>query len=106
MSYVAVFIAIGCLTQRTAVWSLAFVFLVERLLGAALTGIAQLSPTWESRAIFVGLLDDAPDASPRGHPAGGAAVVRLLIVRGRPGHRRLAHAPPPPAGRGGLVRTG
>ena len=60
VSYVAVFIAIGCLTRRTAVWSLAFVFLVERLLGAALTGIAQLSPTWESRAIFVGLLDDPP----------------------------------------------
>ncbi len=42
------------------IWSLAFVFLFERLLGAALTGIAQLSPTWESRAIFVGLLDDPP----------------------------------------------
>ena len=46
VAYVAVFIAIGCFTRRTAVWSLAFVFLVERLLGAALTGIAQLSPTW------------------------------------------------------------
>ena len=55
VAYVAIFIAIGWLTRRTAVWSLAFVFLVERLLGAALTGIAQLSPTWESRAIFVGL---------------------------------------------------
>ena len=62
-------------------WSLAFVFLVERLLGAALTGIAQLSPTWESRAIFVGLLDDAPERLVReGIPAGGAAVVRLLVV--------------------------
>ena len=48
VAYIAIFIAIGCLTRRTAVWSLAFVFLVERLLGAALTGIAQLSPTWES----------------------------------------------------------
>ena len=75
------FIAIGCLTRRTAVWSLAIVFLVERLLGAALTGIAQLSPTWESRAIFVGLLDDPPDRLVReGIPAGGAAVVRLLVV--------------------------
>ena len=36
-AYVAVFIAIGCITKRAAVWSLAFVFLVERLLGAALT---------------------------------------------------------------------
>ena len=36
VTYVALFIAIGCITQRTAVWSLAIVFLVERLLGAAL----------------------------------------------------------------------
>src|SRR4029077_10258589 len=43
MAYVAIFIVIGCLTRRTAVWSLAFVFFVERLLGAALTGVAQLS---------------------------------------------------------------
>ena len=81
MAYVAVFIAIGCITRRTAVWSLAFVFLVERLLGAALTGIAQLSPTWESRAIFVGLLDDPPRRLVReGIPQGWAAVVRLAIV--------------------------
>jgi len=46
-----------------------------------LTGIAQLSPTWESRAIFVGLLDDAPRRLEReGIPVGGAAVVRLLVV--------------------------
>ena len=60
VAYVAVFIAIASLTRRTAVWSLAFVFLVERLLGTALTGIAQLSPTWESRAIFLGYLDHVP----------------------------------------------
>lgn len=81
ISYVAVFIAIGCLTRRTAVWSLALVFLVERLLGAALTGIAQLSPTWESRAVFVGFLDDPPTRLVReGIPEGGGAVVRLAIV--------------------------
>lgn len=81
VAYVAVFIAIGCLTRRTAVWSLAFVFLVERLLGAALTGIAQLSPTWESRAIFVGLLDNAPRRLQReGIPEGVDAIVRLLVV--------------------------
>jgi ABC-type transport system involved in multi-copper enzyme maturation permease subunit len=81
VSYVALFIAIGCITRRTAVWSLAIVFLVERLLGAALTGIAQLSPTWESRAIFVGYLDDPPTRLIReGIPQGGAAVVRLAIV--------------------------
>lgn len=101
VSYVAVFIAIGCLTRRTAVWSLAFVFLVERLLGAALTGIAQLSPTWESRAIFVGYLDDPPSRLVReGIPQGGSAIVRLLLVtvvvlvvaNWRMGHMRLSGA--------------
>ena len=101
VAYIAVFIAIGCLTRRTAVWSLAFVFLVERLLGAALTGIAQLSPTWESRAIFLAYLDDVPDRIVREHiPQGGAAIVRLLIVTvvvlavavWRMGHMRLAGA--------------
>ncbi len=79
--YVAIFIAIGAITRRTAIWSLAFVFLFERLLGAALTGIAQLSPTWESRAIFVGLLDDPPRRLIRaGIPQGWGAVVRLAVV--------------------------
>jgi ABC-type transport system involved in multi-copper enzyme maturation permease subunit len=81
ITYVAVFIAIGCFTRRTAVWSLALVFLVERLLGAALTGIAQLSPTWESRAIFVGFLDDPPRRLERsGIPEGSGAVVRLGVI--------------------------
>jgi ABC-type transport system involved in multi-copper enzyme maturation permease subunit len=81
VSYIAGFIAIGCITQRTAVWSLALVFLVERLLGAALTGIAQLSPTWESRAIFAGYLDDPPNRLLRdGIPQGGDAIVRLVII--------------------------
>lgn len=80
-AYLAIFIAVACITKRTAVWSLAIVFLVERLLGAALTGIAQLSPMWESRAIFVGLLDDPPDRLARaGIPQGGSAVVRLVLV--------------------------
>lgn len=80
-AYVAVFIAIASLTRRTAAWSLAFVFLVERLLGQALTGIAQLSPTWESRAIFLGDLKDVPSSVVRdGIPQGGAAIVRLAIV--------------------------
>ncbi len=81
VAYIAIFIAIGCLTRRAAVWSLAFVFFVERLLGAALTGIAQLSPTWESRAIFIAWIDDAPNRLVRdGIPNGGAAVVRLALV--------------------------
>jgi ABC-2 type transport system permease protein len=100
-SYVAVFVAIAVLTRRTAVWALAFVFLVERLLGTALTGIAQLSPTWESRAIFVGLLNDVPSRIVRkGIPQGGAAVVRLalvaiaglLVATWRMSHMRMAGA--------------
>jgi ABC-type transport system involved in multi-copper enzyme maturation permease subunit len=81
VSYVAMFIAVACVTQRTAVWSLAIVFLIERLLGAALTGIAQISPTWESRALFVGLLDDPPERLVReGIPQGWDAAIRLAGV--------------------------
>ena len=81
IAYVGFFVAIAVLTRRTAVWSLAFVFLVERLLGSALTGIAQLSPTWESRAIFLGYLAHVPNGIVRhGIPVAGAAIVRLVIV--------------------------
>jgi hypothetical protein len=81
MAYVAVFIAIGCVARRAAVWSLAFVFLVERLLGTALTGIAQWSPTWESRAVFVDFSPGAPASILReGIPVGGGAIVRLTVI--------------------------
>jgi ABC-2 type transport system permease protein len=80
-AYIAVFIAIGCIARRAAVWSLAFVFLVERLLGTALTGIAQWSPTWESRAVFVDFTDAHPASIVRdGIPVGGGAVVRLVLI--------------------------
>ena len=80
-AYIAVFIAIGCVARRAAVWSLAFVFLLERLLGTALTGIAQWSPTWESRAVFVDFSPGAPSSIVReGIPAGGGAVVRLVLI--------------------------
>jgi hypothetical protein len=81
-AYIAVFLAIGCITKRAAVWSLAFVFLVERLLGAALPGIAQLSPSWEARAAFVGLSDARADLVREGIPHGGAALVRLCLIAG------------------------
>ncbi len=80
MAYVAVFIAIGCIAKRAAVWSLAFVFLVERLLGAALSGIAQLSPGWEARAVFVDFADAPEDLVRSGIPHGTAAIIRLLII--------------------------
>lgn len=80
MTYVAVFIAIGCIARRAAVWSLAFVFLVERLLGAALSGIAQLSPSWEARAAFIDIVDAPADLVREGIPQGTAALVRLVLI--------------------------
>ena len=79
-AYIAVFIAIGCIARRAAVWSLAFVFLVERLLGTALTGIAQWSPTWESRAVFIDFTDGPASLVREGIPVGTGAVVRLLVI--------------------------
>ncbi len=79
-TYVAVFMAIGCVAQRAAVWSMAFVFLVERLLGEALSGIAQLSPSWEARAAFVGMADVQRSLERHGIPHGTGALVRLTLL--------------------------
>lgn len=79
-AYVAVFVAIGCITNRAAVWSLAYVFLVERLLGSALAGIAQLSPSWEAGAAFIGLTDGREDYVRDGIPHGTGALVRLVVI--------------------------
>ena len=77
---VGLFVLIGCVTRRTAVWSLAVVFFIERLLGSSLTGIAQLSPMWEGRAVFAGLGPGTDDLLRDGLPEGWAAVVRLAII--------------------------
>lgn len=79
-AHVALFVLIGALTRRAAVWSLAVVFVVERLLGAVLSGIAQLSPTWQGQAAFVGLGDVAGVPSRDGIPEGWDAVVRLGVI--------------------------
>lgn len=97
-AYVAVFIAIGCIARRAAVWSLAFVFLVERLIGAALSGIAQLSPGWEARAAFVDFVDAPTELVRTGIPVGAGAIVRLAVITAvalalasiRLGHLRLS----------------
>ena len=78
-AYVAVFVALGAIARRAVVWSLGFVVLVERLLGAALDGIAQLSPGWLARAAYAGLTD-ATDLLRSGVPEGGAAISRLIVV--------------------------
>jgi hypothetical protein len=74
------FLAIGALTRRAAVWSLGIVFIVERLLGAALSGIAQLSPTWEAQAVYVGLGDVHRRLHRSGIPEGWGAVARLALL--------------------------
>ncbi len=79
-AYIAVFMAIGSIAQRAAVWSLAFVFLIERLLGAALPGVAQLSPSWEARSVFVGYADVAQRLHSDDIPEGTSAVVRLALI--------------------------
>lgn len=80
LAYVAVFVAIGSIARRTAVWSLAFVFLIERLLGRALAGVAQLSPSWEAGAAFAGLSDSRAALVHDAIPQGAAALVRLCVI--------------------------
>jgi ABC-2 type transport system permease protein len=79
-AYLALFLAIGASFRRPVVWSLVLVILVERLLGAALAGIAQLSPGWLAQAVLVGLTSPAGDLQREGIPHGWAAVGRLVLV--------------------------
>lgn len=79
-AHVALFVLVGTVTRRAAVWSLVIVLLVERLLGAALSGIAQLSPTWVARAVHMELAEVPQDLVRSGVPTGWAAVVRLGLL--------------------------
>jgi ABC-2 type transport system permease protein len=79
-AYLALFLAIGASFRRPVVWSLVLVILAERLLGAALAGIAQLSPGWLAQAVLVGLTGTADDLRREGVPHGWAAVGRLVVV--------------------------
>lgn len=79
-AYLAIFIAVGATFQRPVVWSLALVILVERLLGAGLAGVAQLSPGWLAQEILVGLTHAGASLQRKGIPHGWAAVGRLVLV--------------------------
>ncbi|HEV7534305.1 MAG TPA: hypothetical protein VGP90_01645 [Acidimicrobiia bacterium] len=80
-AYVAVFVLFGALTRRAVVWSLGFVVLGERLLGTALSGLAQWAPGWEARAVYTRWGPDAYGTLHRaGIPEGGPAVLRLFII--------------------------
>lgn len=98
-AYVALFVMLGALTRRAVVWSLGFVVLIERLLGTALSGLAQWCPGWEARAVYSKLGPGAADTLHRsGIPEGNPAVVRLLLIAAitlvvaalRLGHIRLS----------------
>jgi ABC-type transport system involved in multi-copper enzyme maturation permease subunit len=80
-AYIALFLLLGVVTRRSAVWALAVVFLVERLLGTELTGIAQLSPLWQAQQTFAGLWDEGGQEIVRGGmPEGWSAVARLVLI--------------------------
>jgi hypothetical protein len=101
-AYIGLFVMLGAIVRRAAVWSLAVVFLGERLLGGVLSGIAQISPMWESQQVYAGLPErDGPSVLAEvsgdfefvvsddaggflllrdGTPNGWAAVVRLAVI--------------------------
>jgi hypothetical protein len=81
-AYLGLFIMLGAITRRSAVWALAVVFLGERLLGGVLSGIAQLSPMWESGQVYAGLAEDNGGwrMLRDGTPNGWGAVVRLAVI--------------------------
>lgn len=80
-AYVALFMVIGATFARSSIlWSLGILFLGERLLGAVLTGIAQLSPLWQAWNVYAGLVDDADDILYENIPEGWSAVVRLALI--------------------------
>jgi hypothetical protein len=98
-AYIALFIMLGAVARRSAVWALAVVFLGERLLGGVLSGIAQISPMWESQQVYAGLAEDEGGwrLLRDGTPNGWGAVVRLtmiLVVTLAVASWRLAHLKP------------
>ena len=79
-AYVAVFVLVGATARRAVVWSLTFVVLLERLLGTALSGVAQWCPSWLGRAVYAGLADGAGSLERDGLPQGSAGLVRLAVL--------------------------
>lgn len=79
-AYLALFVALGVLVRRSAVWALAIVLLGEWLLGTQLSGIALLSPLWEAQQTFAGLWEDGTHIERSGMPSGAGAIVRLAII--------------------------
>jgi ABC-type transport system involved in multi-copper enzyme maturation permease subunit len=76
-AYLAVFMLFGAVFRRSLAWSLAFIVIFERFLGAALSSIASLSPSWLSFGL---LADWTGEYSTDDLTAGTEAVVRLLVL--------------------------
>jgi hypothetical protein len=79
-AYIALFLMVGVLVRRAALWALAIVLIGEWLLGATLTGIAQLSPLWQAQQVLVGLWEDGDLIERTGMARGAGAVVRLAVI--------------------------
>lgn len=81
-AYIALFVLLGVSVNRSAMWALALVFLGERLLGATLSGLGQLSPLWQAQQTFAGLWEEGErtDLVRSGMPEGWSAVARLAVI--------------------------
>jgi hypothetical protein len=79
-AYIALFMMIGVVTRRSALWSLAIVLLGEWLLGTQLSGVAQVSPRWQAQQVFAGLWEHGELLERDGMPSGWSAVIRLTMV--------------------------
>lgn len=80
-AYIALFLLLGVLVKRSAIWSLAVVLVGERLVGGELSGVGQLSPMWQAQQTFAGLWEDSQEFILReGMPDGWAAVIRLAVI--------------------------
>jgi len=81
-AYIGLFVMLGVVVRRSAVWALAVVFLGERLLGSVLSSVAQISPMWEAQQVYAGLAreDGGWRLLRHGTPNGWPAVLRLAII--------------------------
>lgn len=87
-SYLALFVLVGVLVRRSAMWSFVIVFLVENLVGNVLTAIGQISPRWQAQQAFAGLWEgghtriwSSQDVLAReGMPDGWSAIARLALI--------------------------
>lgn len=79
-AYIALFLMLGVLVRRSAIWALAVVLIGERLVGTELTGVAQLSPMWEAEQTFAGLWENGDRLLRDGMPHGASGLIRLVLI--------------------------